>query len=281
MNKIRTLRVAASLFVLLLTTSFLTAPSVSAQIPIGIPKTLYRFVTPNSQLSRTFLTTDFQEGVDRGYIFWDQIGTVITPPAPGWVPAPNQGLAPMYRWRVDHTSGTNYYYSGGLWPNLLNNPENHLEGITGYALFPGATVGTFGVHLHLWYSQAHGYFYSVNGSTTYPAPPPPGQGSWTWQGVAYTLPFGFTGPIPGPCIPALGCFLFTPPPPPPPPPTCDPNQQQACENNGGNWNSTNCSCSYPPPDPCRQTDPTPKGSEPPEKGGELRPVMPCRQVQPF
>jgi hypothetical protein len=262
MKKMLSLRLGASLSALLLSTLFLCAPAANAQVGIGISKTLYRFVTQNSHLSRTFLTTDYQEGVNLGYIFWDVIGVVVAPPQPGWIPVPGQGLAPMYRWRVAHRSGTNYYYSGGLWPDLLANPENTLEGIAGYALVPGATVGSSGIILHLWYSQENGYFYSVNGSLTIPAPPPPGPGSYRWQGVAYTLPAGLQSPF-GNCIPAVGCFLFTAPPPPPPPPTCNPELEQACYNNGGTWNPSSCSCTYPV-DPCLNS------------GGQgLRPIMPC------
>lgn len=38
------------------------------------------------------------------------------------------------------------------------------------------------------------------------------------------------------------------PPPPPPPPPCDPDgsQQQACEDSGGLWNLTTCSCRFNP-----------------------------------
>ncbi len=231
----------------LLGSMFLCAPTATAQGSIGIPKTLWRFVTPNSSLSRTFLTTDFQEGVNLGYLFWDSVGVVVTPPSPGWIPVPGQGLAPMYRWRVAHKSGTNYYYSGGLWANIVNNPENTLEGITGYAMFPGAQ-GNSGIHLHLWYSQDRGYFYSIGASLTFPAPPPPGPGSYTWQGVAYSMPVGLQGPISN-CLPITGCFVFTPPPPPPPPPTCPVEIEQACYNDGGTWNASTCSCTYPV-DPC-------------------------------
>ena len=279
MKRILTVRVAVSLFGLLLSTSILCAPTANAQIPIGIPKPLYRFVTPNSSLSRTFLTTDYQEGINRGYIFWDTVGGVIVPPAPGWTPVPGQGLAPMYRWRVAHRSGTNYYYSGGLWPNLLSNPENTLEGITAYALVPAATAGSSGLVLHLWYSQDNGYFYSVNGSMTIPAPPPPGPGSYTWQGVAYRMVFGFTGPIPSPCIPATGCFLFNPPAAAP---TCDATQVQTCNNNGGTWNSANCTCSYPPPpNPCREFNQTNKKESSGEEDTQQLIPLPCRQSLPF
>lgn len=34
-----------------------------------------------------------------------------------------------------------------------------------------------------------------------------------------------------------------------PPPTCNPGQQQACEDDGGTWNASNCSCT-PAFDPC-------------------------------
>lgn len=34
-----------------------------------------------------------------------------------------------------------------------------------------------------------------------------------------------------------------------PPSSCDPIQEQSCYDNGGNWNSSTCSCTYPP-DPC-------------------------------
>jgi hypothetical protein len=38
----------------------------------------------------------------------------------------------------------------------------------------------------------------------------------------------------------------------PPPSYCDPMEEQLCYNNGGLWDSGNCSCEYfePPPDPC-------------------------------
>lgn len=38
----------------------------------------------------------------------------------------------------------------------------------------------------------------------------------------------------------------------PPPSSCDPTEEQFCYNNGGLWDSSNCSCEYyePPPDPC-------------------------------
>ena len=249
----------------LLGSMFLCASTATAQSAVGVTKPLFRFVTQNSNLSRTFLTTDFQEGVNRGYIFWDTLGGVVTPPSPGWVPLPGQGLAPMYRWRIDHDSGTNYYYSGGLWPHLVNNPENHLEGIIGYAMFPGAQ-GNSGLHLHLWYSTDHGYFYSMNASLTIPAPRPPGPGSYTWQGVAYS----FTNPLQSPisvCVPQTGCFAFTAPPPPPPPPTCSVEGEQACYNHGGTWDESECSCTYPV-DPCNsQSNDT----------QSLLPIMPCSQ----
>lgn len=256
----------------LLGSMFLCASTANAQ-SVGVPKPLFRFVTPNSNLSRTFLTADFQEGVNLGYIFWDTIGVVITPPQPGWVPAPGQGLAPMYRWRVAHTSGTNYYYSGGLWPNLVNNPQNTLEGIIGYAMFPGAQ-GNSGIHLHLWYSQSKGYFYSINASLTIPAPAPPDAGSFTWQGVAYSIPVALQGPISN-CLPIFGCFTFTappPPPPPPPPPTCSIEIEQTCYNHGGTWDASTCSCEYPT-DPCSsQSNSTPSNST-----QALRPIIPCSQ----
>lgn len=247
MKKFLSLRFAVPLLGLLLSTLFLSAPQASGQVSPGITKPLHRFLIP-SNLESTFLTTDLNEGYARGYSLWDGVGGVVVPPFPGWVPVDGQGLAPMYRWRVDHVSGTNYYYSGGLWPNLLNNPENHLEGITAYALMPGAAAGSSGIFLHLWYSQSKGYFYGASGSATFPPGHPPG--SYNWQGVAYRMIFGFQGSIPFPCNPQTSCFLFQPPPPPP---SCNPTQQEACINNGGNWNTVSCTCSYPPPpNPCRE-----------------------------
>ena len=40
--------------------------------------------------------------------------------------------------------------------------------------------------------------------------------------------------------------------PAPPPVVCDPVEEQSCWNNGGIWDSSTCSCEYPPPyyDPC-------------------------------
>lgn len=245
---------------------FLCAPTATAQSAAGIPKVLWRFLT-DSSLRRTFLTTDFQDGVNRGYTFWDNVGVVITPPSPGWVPAPGQGLAPMYRWRIAHKSGTNFYYSGGLWDNLVNNPENTLEGIIGYAMFPGAQ-GNSGIHLHLWYSQDHGYFYNIGASLTFPPPRPPG--TYNWQGVAYSMPNASQGPI-STCLPTLGCFVFTappPPPPPPPPPTCPLESEQTCYNHGGSWDASTCSCTYPV-DPCSAQS----------NGNELLPVLPCTENQ--
>jgi len=236
-----------SCLLVLLGSLFLFASTATAQSSIGVTKPLFRFVT-DSSLSRTFLTTDFQEGVNRGYTFWDTLGGVVTPPFPGWVPLPNQGLAPMYRWRIDHDSGTNYYYSGGLWSHLVNNPENHNEGIIAYAMFPGAQ-GNSGLHLHLWYSTSKGYFYGMSASLTIlPGHPP---GTYTWQGVAYSFVNALQSPI-SVCVPQTGCFVFTappPPPPPPPPPTCSVEMEQSCYNHGGTWDASTCSCTYPV-DPC-------------------------------
>ena len=246
----------------LLGSIFLCASTATAQISsVGVTKPLFRFVT-DSSLSRTFLTTDFQEGVNRGYSFWDTLGGVVTPPSPGWVPLPNQGLAPMYRWRVDHASGTNYYYSGGLWDYLVNNPQNHNEGIIAYAMFPGAQ-GNSGLHLHLWYSTSKGYFYGTSASLTIPPGHPPG--TYTWQGVAYSHVNALQSPI-SVCVPQTGCFGFQPPPQPPPPPTCSTESEQACYNQGGTWDSSTCSCEYPS-DPCNSQSNTNPQS--------LLPIMPC------
>jgi len=243
------------------------ASTATAQSSVGVTKPLFRFVT-DSSLSRTFLTTDFQEGVNRGYTFWDTLGAVVTPPFPGWVPLPNQGLAPMYRWRIDHVSGTNYYYSGGLWSNLVNNPENHNEGIIAYAMFPGAQ-GNSGLHLHLWYSTSKGYFYGMSaGLTILPGHPP---GTYTWQGVAYSFVNALQSPI-SVCVPQTGCFGFTappPPPPPPPPPTCSVEAEQACYNEGGSWRASTCSCTLPV-DPCNS-----QLNSQPDSTQALLPIMPC------
>jgi hypothetical protein len=159
-------------------------------------------------------------------------------------------LAPIYRWRVEHNSGINYYYSGGLWPDLLANPDITLEGLKGYALIPLESAGGPAFFLHLWYHQEHGYFYASNGSATIVPGHPPGD-NWGYQGVAGRLPLGYSIPLVN-CTPQFGCYQFHPPGQPPGGgqgggPGCDEGEAQLCSNNGGTWDSGNCSCDYSPP----------------------------------
>ena len=252
---------------LLLSCGLFGSQTVRAQFPAPFvtPQTLYRFQVPSANTG-FLLTANYQEGVNLGYIPAGNVGGIVLPPAPGWTPAPGQGLVPMYRWRVRHRAGTNYYYSAAISPDILNNPENTFEGLAGYGLLPSTQYGTdFNTAvLHLWYSQTNGYWYASNFSMTVPTPRP--NPSFNYQGVAYRLPQPV---IPGPivnCDPRANCFVFNPPPPPN---TCDGAQEQACYNNGGTWNSNTCTCTLAPPDPCRQA----KDETSTDSG--LRPIMPC------
>lgn len=247
MKKILFHRTVACLFTLMLGIGLFSPQSATAQVTqpgISRPIPLYRFQVPNASYG-FLLTTNYQEGVNLGYIFLGQVvGGVVPPPAPGWTPAPGQGLVPMYRWRVRHRSGTNYYYSASISPDILANSENTLDGFIGYGLLP-SNIWMSGnrAALHLWYSSTNGYWYSSNATFGIPTPRP--NSSYNYQGVAYVLPISSTI-IPPPsstlvCDPRDNCFTFVPPPTAP---TCNADQEQACYTNGGTWNSSTCSCSY-------------------------------------
>lgn len=256
MKKIMSLRTAVCLLALLVGIGLFSPLSANAQTlepNISRPIPLYRFQVPGASYG-FLLTTNYQEGVNLGYTFVGQVvGGVVPPSQPGWTPAPGQGLVPMYRWRVRHRAGTNYYYSASISPDILANSENTLDGFIGYGLLPSTIwMGGNRAALHLWYSSTNGYWYASNGTFNIPTPRP--NSSYNYQGVAYVLPIvsTFIQPSLG-CDPKENCFTFVPPPTAP---TCDANQEQACYTNGGNWNSSNCSCSYvqPPDDepmPCR------------------------------
>ncbi|HEX8177053.1 MAG TPA: hypothetical protein VF543_18320 [Pyrinomonadaceae bacterium] len=240
MKKILSLRNAVCLFTLMLGIALFSPQAASAQqtsqVVTAVP--LYRFIVPDANQGY-FLTPNYQEGINRGYYYNATVGGILIPPGPGWTPAPGQYVVPMHRWRVRHRAGTNYYYSADIYPSLTSNSENTYEGLMGYALHP--TDPNFGFNrfaLHLWYSQTNGYYYTPNGSLTVPPARP--NSSYNWQGVAYILPNAPQTPFVT-CGVREGCFTFLSPPAAP---VCNADQEQACYNDGGMWNSDNCSCSY-------------------------------------
>ena len=56
---------------------------------------------------------------------------------------------------------------------------------------------------------------------------------------------------------------------------CNPNDQQNCINQGGTWNPNTCTCTFPPPDPCRP------GEVQSGKDDEGRIPIPCRPAGPI
>jgi hypothetical protein len=204
------------------------------------PVDFYRFIVNNSELG-TLLTTNYNEGVSLNFAYYpfpNGVGKIAVPPGPGYTPVAGQGLIPLYRYKIVQNGRIYYGYFNGF----ASGSGYTFEGIAGYAL-PG--FGQFGgVPLQAYYSQTKGYFYTADTETPIGYPYYYG---WAYHGSPAYLPNGSS-------------YCWTKP-------DCDPAQEQICNDNGGIWNSTTCSCRYIPPDPCRAV----KG-----KVGVERPPIQCR-----
>jgi hypothetical protein len=255
MKRFVSLRVAAFLVVLLTVTVAPLLQTANAQSLCTAPVPLYRFIVNNTNLG-TLLTTNYQEGVNLNYAYYpfpNGEGKIVVPPAPGLTLVPGQGLQPLYRYRIVQGSRTYYGYFNGF----ASGPGYYYEGIVGYTL-PG--FGQYGgVPLNAYYSQSKGYFYTSGYETPIGYPYSYG---WANHGTPAYLPNG-------------AAYCWNPPCSP------DPQAPQQCEDNGGSYDYTTCTCHYIPPDPCRGGgelggDKPDKG----DKGGNERPPMPCRSVEP-
>jgi hypothetical protein len=224
MKRLVSLRVAVSILVLL-TVGVLSPQTTHAEVQCTAPVDFHRFIVSWSTLG-TFLTADYNEGVNRGFASYPfpEPMKIALPPAEGWTPVPGQGLQPLYRFRI--VQGSRTYF--GFFNGFASGPGYFFEKVAGYTL-PG--FGQYGgVPLHAWYSQSYGYFYTQGFSETPLNQPPYVYGFSDHFYPAY-MPDG-----------ALYCWNS-------PPPACsDPEGEQACYDNGGVWNPRNCTCSYPPPD---------------------------------
>ena len=233
--------------------------TVNAQTQCTAPVDFHRFIV-NWYTLGTFLTANYNEGAARGYAYYPFPGPmkIALPPGAGWTPVPGQGLQPLYRYRIVQGSRTYYGYFNGL----AYGSGYYYEGIAGYTL-PG--YGQYGgVPLHAWYSQSKGYFYTQG----FYEQPYGGVGNGSFSDHYYPayMPDG-----------ASYCWN-------PPPPACsNPGAEEECYINGGVWNTSNCTCSYIPPDPCRQSggdlgaDKDLKGKD--TVSNQLAPI-PCRP-QPY
>jgi hypothetical protein len=242
MKKVLSLRVV-TLLVLLLTFVGVplhqTAVNAAPQSQLVAPVDFHRFIVNNTELG-TLLTTNFQEGVNLNFAYYPfpEVAKIAVPPAPGWTPTPGQGLIPLYRFHISQNGRIYYGYFNGF----ASGNGYTFQGVAGYVL-PGD--GSFGgIPLQAFYSQTRGYFYTV--------------GNEVPIGYPYSYGFLYHG---SPCyLPQGGQFSWDPPP------QCDPDgsMQQQCNDSGGIWNQSTCSCQYIGPDPCGQTIP-----------GSARPIEPC------
>lgn len=229
MKKVLSFRVTASLLVFLafLVASFPTAtkalpqpsPPPPPQPQQVAPVDFYRFIVNNSELG-TLLTTNFQEGVNLNFASYPfpQTAKIAVPPAPGWTPAPGQGLIPLYRFHISQ-NGRIYY---GFFNGIASGPGYTFQGIAGY-VFPGD--GSFGgIALQAFYSQTKGYFYTVGNEVP----------------IGYPYSNGFLYHGSPAYLPQGGLFTWNPPP------VCDPDGslRQACIDDGGVWNQSTCSCRF-------------------------------------
>jgi hypothetical protein len=248
MKKGLSLRIIAALVVLL---TYIGAPlhqTVNATTQCNHPVDFYRFIVNNSQLG-TLLTTNYNEGVSLNFAYYpfpNGAGKIAVPPGPGYTPSAGQGLIPLYRYKIVQ-SGRIYY---GYFNAPASGSGYTFEGIPGYVL-PG--YGQFGgIPLQAYYSQTKGYFYTADTETPIGYPYYYG---WAYHGSPAYLPNG-----------SSYCWD--------PPPVCDPDgsQQLSCENNGGSWNPSSCSCEYF--NPCRPGEI--KGEKGKGKDGVERPPLQCR-----
>jgi hypothetical protein len=221
---------------------------------------LHKFHFSFNQGYGALLTRDFNEGQNanmfyRGALF----GGVFD----------NQqcGTVPLYRWRIQQSGRAYWYFTIGNHP--AGSPGYYYEGIAGYVLPVGDSRGT---PIYIWYSQRFGYYFTSTIDECKPDEycgfPESGETTYRYHGIGwYNINGNAGGNTQWSC------------PPPPPPPTCNATQQQTCYANGGNWNSTTCKCTYPPPDPCRGG--ADLGGDKPDKGEgtDLAP-MPCRSTEP-
>ncbi len=231
-------------------------PTVNAQTQQCTPPVdFHRFIVNNTELG-TLLTTNYQEGVNLNFAYYPfpgGVGKIAVPPGPGWTPVPGQGLQPLYRYHITQNGRIYYGYFNGF----ASGSGYTFQGIAGYTL-PG--FGQFGgVPLQAYYSQTRGYFYTAGSETPIGYPY---SYAWSYHGSPAYLPQG-----------SSYCWN-------PPPEQCsNPQAEQTCYNNGGNWNPSNCTCSYYPPDPCRGTVGGDKADKVGDKdSGSARPPLPCRQA---
>lgn len=163
---------------------------VSAQSQTVNSVPFHRFLVSYSNLGY-LLTTDYQEGVNLGYVFspFTDGGNLAVPPGPGWTPTPGQGLTPLYRWRVNQGGRIYYYYAAAY---TQQGSGYSYQGVPGYMFTTG---GGGRVPLYCYYSQNYGYWWTT-GSENPPA------GSFSYQGITGFLPTG-------------GAFSFDPPYVPP------------------------------------------------------------------
>ena len=247
MKKLLSLRVA---IYLLLTLAFVGA-SLPAATKAGSPQSqpqqvapvdFFRFIVNNSELG-TLLTTNFQEGQSLNFAYYPfpQTAKIAIPPAPGWTPAPGQGLIPLYRYRISQ-NGRIYY---GFFNGLASGSGYTFQGVAGY-VFPGD--GSFGgIPLQAFYSQTKGYFYTVGNEVP----------------IGYPYSNGFLYHGSPAYLPQGGLFTWNPPP------ICDPDgtRRQQCVDDGGVWNQTTCSCRFI--NPCG-----------PAAAGPNQPIQPCLKQEP-
>lgn len=239
-----------SVFAVLVTLGAFQQP-VKAEVQCNAPVEFHRFIVNWYNLG-TFLTTNYNEGVNLGYASYPFPSSmkIAVPPGPGWTPVAGQGLQPLYRFRIVQGSRTYYGYFNGF----ASGPGYYFEGIPGYTL-PG--YGQFGgVPLHAWYSQSKGYYYTQG----FYEQPYGGIGNGNFSDHYYPayMPDG-----------ASYCWNS------PPPPCSDPEGEQYCYQTGGNWNPGNCTCSYDPPG-CRQGGVKGDGVKD-ENGNDI--IPPCNQYR--
>ena len=116
MKRFMSLRVVASLLVLF-TMGVLSPQTASAQqeVVCNPPVDFHRFIV-NWSTFGTFLTDNFNEGLNRGFAPYAFPGPmkIAIPPGPGYTPVPGQGLQPLYRFRIVQGSRTYFGYFNGF-----------------------------------------------------------------------------------------------------------------------------------------------------------------------
>jgi len=224
MNRFVSSRVTPFLLALL-TVGVSSPPTTHAETRCTAPVDFHRFIVSWNTLG-TFLTDDYNEGLNRGFSPYPFPGPmkIAVPPEPGWTPVAGQGLQPLYRFRI--VQGSRTYF--GFFNGFASGPGYYFEKVAGYTL-PG--FGQFGgVPLHAWYSQSYGYFYT--------------QGFYETPLNTSPSSLGFTDHFYPAYMPDGASYCWNSPPP-----ACsDPEGEQFCNDTGGIWNPSNCTCSYPPPD---------------------------------